>query len=56
MEGCEGVVELHDVLFDFVKFGVGHLVGKIAVVGEEDETRGVFDEATDGFERLVFCW
>ncbi len=46
----ERLVERHEIALHFIKRWVCHLVGKIAVVGEEDEPRTVFVEATDGFE------
>ena len=50
VERLERLVERHQVALHFIKRWVCHLVGKVAVVGEEDESGAVFVQATDGFQ------
>ena len=50
VERLQRLVERHEIALDFIKRWVCHLMGKIPVVGEEDEPRTVFVEATDGLE------
>ena len=50
VERLERLVERDQIALDFIKGWVCHLVSKIPVVGEEDEPRAVFVEATDGLE------
>ena len=52
----EWLVERHEIALDFIKRWVRHLVGEVAVVGEEDEPRTVFVEATDGLEVMETGW
>ena len=42
VEGREGTVELNDIFFGFGEFGMGHRKSKIAVIGEENESGGIF--------------
>ena len=56
VEGLQRLVEFYFVDFGLAKFGVGHLEGEIAIIGEENQAGGIFVEATDGLEVLVFCW
>ena len=50
MERPQRLVERHQIALDLIKRWVCHLMGKIPVVGEEDESRTVFVQATDGLE------
>ena len=42
VERLERLVERHQIVLHFIKRRVCHLMGKVAVVGEEDEPRAVF--------------
>ena len=48
VEWLKWLVERHQIALHFIKRRVRHLVSKVAVVGEEDESRAVFVEAADG--------
>ena len=56
MERLERLVERHQVALHFIKRRMCHLVGEVPVIGEEDEARTVFVEATDGFEVMETGW
>ena len=56
VERLQRLVERHEIALDFIKRWVCHLMGKIPVVGEEDEPRTVFVEATDGLEVMETGW
>ncbi len=49
MQRREWAIKFDLVDFGFAKFGVSHLESKIAVVGEQNQTRTVFVEPTNGF-------
>ena len=50
------LVERDQIALNFIKRWVCHLMGKIPVVGEEDEPRTVFVEATNGFQVMEAGW
>ena len=56
VERLERLVERHEITLHFIKRWVRHLVGEVAVVGEEDEPRAVFVQATDGFQVMEAGW
>jgi hypothetical protein len=53
VEWFEIVVEANLVYLDFVEFWMRHLKRKFAIVGQEQNTRTVGVEATNGLEGVV---
>ena len=50
VERLERLVECHQIALHFIKRRVCHLMGKVAVVGEENQPGAVFVEAADGLQ------
>ena len=56
VERLERLVERHQIALHFIKRRVCHLMGKVAVVGEENQSGAVFVQATDGFQVMEAFW
>ena len=50
VERLERLVERHEIALNFIKRWVCHLVGEVAVVGEENQSGAIFVQAPDGFQ------
>ena len=56
VERLERLVERHQIALNFIKRRVCHLVGEVAVVGEENESGAIFVQAADGLEVMKAFW
>ena len=56
VEWLERLVERHQIALNFIKRRVCHLMGKVAVVGEENESGAIFVQAADRFQVMKAFW
>ena len=50
----EEAVDFNEIFFFFFKFWMGEAISKVAIIGEEKKSFGVFVETTDGVNWIFF--